>query len=156
MSDERFTELSLDQVADYEFRVRFDGTTMPDLTTDEPAPLGKGVGPNPSLLLLAGVANCLAASLTFALRKFRDSPGKLQAKARARMTRNDKGRWRITGIEVDLQLADAADALPHLERALAQFEDFCIVTESVRAGIPVAVRVHDRDGGLVNSATAQS
>lgn len=156
MSDERFAELSLEQVADYEFRVRFDGTTLPELTTDEPAPLGKGVGPNPSLLLLAGVANCLAASLTFALRKFRDSPGRLQAKARARMTRNEQGRWRIAGIEVELQLADAAAALPHLARALAQFEDFCIVTESVRAGIPVAVRVRDGDGNQVHAATTQA
>lgn len=156
MSEEKLVEISLAQVADYEFRVRFDSTELPELTTDEPPPLGRGGGPNPSLLLLAGVANCLAASLLFALRKFRDSPGKLQAKARARMTRNEQKRWRIAGIEVELQLADAATALPHLERALAQFEDFCIVTESVRAGIPVAVRVCDGDGNPVHAATTQA
>lgn len=152
MGEDQILELSLEQVADFEFRVRFDGTTLPDLATDESAPLGHDAGPNPARLLLAGVANCLAASLLFALRKFRDAPGKLQATARARMARNAKGRWRIAGIEVDLQLADAAAVLPHLERALAQFEDFCIVTESVRAGIPVSVRVRDAAGAVVHMA----
>ncbi|WHZ18061.1 MAG: hypothetical protein OJF55_000210 [Rhodanobacteraceae bacterium] len=156
MSEEQTFELSLEQVEDFEFRVRFDGTAIRDLATDEPPPLGHAAGPNPARLLLAGVANCLAASLLFALRKFRDAPGRLQAKARARMTRNDKGRWRIAGIEVDLQLTDAAAALPHLERALAQFEDFCIVTESVRAGVPVAVRVHDAEGNEVHVTTADA
>ncbi len=155
MSDERFAELSLEQVADYEFRVRFDGTALAELTTDEPAPLGRGAGPNPSLLLMAGVANCLAASLVFALRKFRNTPGPLRARSRTRMRRNDQGRWRVADIEVELQLADAVAALPHLDRALAQFEDFCIVTESVRAGIPVAVRVRDA-GGSVLHATQSS
>lgn len=154
MSDEQVFELSLEQVEDFEFRVRFDGTSLPDLATDEPAPLGHGAGPNPARLLLAGVANCLAASLLFALRKFRDAPGKLQARARARMTRNEKGRWRITRIEADLQLDDVAAALPHLERALAQFEGFCIVTESVRAGIPVAVRVCDGAGNQVHATAS--
>ena len=56
MSDEQTVELSLEQVADYEFRVRFDGTAVPDLATDESAPLGRGAGPNPSRLLAAAVA----------------------------------------------------------------------------------------------------
>ena len=33
-----------------------------------------------------------------------------------------------------------------LDRALAQFEDFRTLTQSVRAAIPVGVRVLDRDG----------
>lgn len=40
-----------------------------------------------------------------------------------------------------------------VDRALAQFEDFCIVTESVRAGIPVAVRVHDHTGTELYAST---
>jgi hypothetical protein len=37
--------------------------------------------------------------------------------------------------------------VPHpSDRCLAQFEDFCIVTESVRHGIPVGVRVVDNMG----------
>lgn len=152
MSDEQTFELSLEQVRDFEFRVHFDGTTIEDLATDEPPPQGRGAGPSPARLLLAAVANCLAASLLFSLRKFRNAPGPLRAKARARLARNAQGRWRVAGMEVDLQLADPAASLQHIERALAQFEDFCIVTESVRAGVPVTVRVRDGEGREVHAA----
>ncbi|MBA2077401.1 MAG: peroxiredoxin [Rhodanobacter sp. 68-29] len=154
MSDEQTLELSLERVGDYEFRVRFDGTAVPDLATDESAPLGHDAGPNPSRLLAAAVANCLCASLLFALRKFKNEPQGLSAKALATMQRNEHGRWRIVHIGVDLQLADAAAALEHVERAMAQFEDFCIVTESVRQGIRVAVSVHDADGVLLHVGEA--
>ncbi|GLQ47868.1 hypothetical protein GCM10007862_29190 [Dyella lipolytica] len=152
MSDEQLIELSLEQTGDYEFRVRFDGTAIPDLVTDETAPLGGEAGPNPSRLLVAAVANCLAASLLFALRKFKNAPGQLATKARATMTRNEHGRWRVTHVAVDLQLADAASALEHIDRALAQFEDFCIVTESVRQGIAVDVSVRDASGTVVHTS----
>jgi uncharacterized OsmC-like protein len=152
MSAEQLIELSLEQVEDYEFRVRFDGTAIPDLLTDETAPLGGEKGPNPSRLLAAGVANCLAASLLFALRKFKNAPGKLGAKIRATLARNEHGRLRITHMAVELQMADAAAALEHVDRALAQFEDFCIVTESVRQGIAVDVSVRDASGTVVHSS----
>lgn len=102
-------------------------------------------------MLLVAVANCLAASLLFSLRKFRNAPGSLRARARGRLARNAQGRWRVAGMEVDLQLADPAASLQHIERALAQFEDSCIVTESVRTGVQVAVRVRDSEGTEVHA-----
>jgi len=154
MSDEQSIELSLEQITDYEFRLRFDDTDAPDLLTDEPAPLGHGAGPNPSRLLLAAVANCLSASLLFSLRKFRNDPGKLTAHARATLARNEHGRWRVQRIEVELAMGAAASSLEHLDRLLAQFEDFCVVTESVRQGIEVQVRVRDGSGALLHPVGA--
>ncbi|HET7674214.1 MAG TPA: OsmC family protein [Gammaproteobacteria bacterium] len=154
MSEERSVELTLQQVDGYEFRIRFDGTALPELTTDEAAPLGHDAGPNPAQLVLAAVANCLSASLLFALRKFRNAPGRLSAKAHAHIARNEHGRWRIGRMEIDIALPDAAASLRDLDRVLVQFEDFCIVTQSVRAGIPVAVRVRDGGGELLHSTTA--
>ena len=150
MSDEQSIELSLEQVSDYEFRLRFDDTDAPDLLTDEPAPLGHGAGPNPSRLLLAAVANCLSASLLFSLRKFKNDPGKIAAHARATLARNEHGRWRVQRIEVELAMGAAAGSLEHLDRLLAQFEDFCVVTESVRQGIEVQVSVRDGSGALLH------
>lgn len=138
--------ITLEQVEDFEFRVRFDDTAVPDLTVDEGAPLGGDAGPNPSRLLATAVANCLAASLLFALRKYKNAPGKMGAKAKLSMERNEHGRLRITHIGVDLQLAEKADVLAYLDRVLAQFEDFCIVTQSVRQGIKVDVSIHDGEG----------
>ena len=154
MSDEQSIELSLEQVSDYEFRLRFDDTDAPDLLTDEPAPLGHGTGPNPSRLLLAAVANCLSASLLFSLRKFKNDPGKIAAHARATLARNEHGRWRVQRIDVELAMAAAAGSLEHLDRLLAQFEDFCVVTESVRQGIEVQVSVRDGSGALLHPASA--
>ncbi|RAP58400.1 OsmC family protein [Oleiagrimonas sp. MCCC 1A03011] len=150
MSETQTFALSLEQVDNYEFRVRFDDTSVPDLLTDESAPLGGDAGPNPSRLLVTAVANCLAASLLFALRKFKNDPGPLRAEAKATMDRNDKGRWRVARVAVDLQLSDAAESLEHLPRILEQFEDFCIVTQSVREGVEVDVRVTDAQGAVVH------
>lgn len=153
MSDEQqVIEITLEQVTDYEFRVRFDDTAIPDLLTDETPPLGQGAGPNPSRMLAAAVANCLSASLLFALRKYKNQPGSLGAHARATLERNEKGRWRVVRIAVELSLSNVETDLSHLDRALAQFEDFCIVTESVRQGVPVDVSVRDATGTLLHKA----
>ncbi len=60
--------------------------------------------------------------------------------------RNDDRRLRIGGIEVDITLGSSAAAMPRIEQVLAQFERFCTVSESVKAGIPVTVAVRDGDG----------
>jgi len=67
--------LTLEQQDGYAFRVMFDDTALAPLLADEPAPLDRDRGPNPPRLLLAAVANCLAASLLFALRKFGNDAG---------------------------------------------------------------------------------
>jgi uncharacterized OsmC-like protein len=47
---------------------------------------------------------------------------------------------------VRLTLGVAGKSIEHLERVLASFEDYCTVTASVRAGIPVEVQVVDGTG----------
>ena len=42
-----------------------------------------------------------------------------------------------------------AAELEHLDRVLAQFEEFCTVTQSVRQGIPVTVQVRDATGATL-------
>ncbi len=146
MSDPQRISLTLEQEEDYAFRIRFDETTIADLMTDEPEPLGKGDGPNPTRLLLSAVANCLSASLLFALRKFKNTPGKLVTHATAELARNEQGRLRVGHIHADIRLAEPGTAHASLERILAQFENFCVVTESVRHGIEVSVSITDADG----------
>lgn len=142
--------IQLEQEADYRFAVRFGDGAVPVLHTDEPPPLGGGSGPGPDDLLGAAVANCLAASLLFAMRKFRNDPAPIRARAAVRKGRNDRGRLRVVEIRVELQIGLAAVEVQSRERILAQFEEYCVVTQSVRGGIPVAVRVVDRDGVVLH------
>jgi len=53
-----------------------------------------------------------------------------------------------------LSLAEPFGEMPRQERCLEQFEDFCIVTESVRRGIPVAVTVVDAVGKVVRQTAS--
>ncbi len=148
MSEQTFT-ITLEQRQDYEFLVRFDKETVADLVTDEGAPLGKDAGPNPARLLAAAVANCLSASLLFALRKFKNRPEPITALATTRIGRNEQNRLRILGIDVQLRTGRKAAEMAHLERILAQFEEFCIVTQSVRDGLAVNVSVVDAEGAVL-------
>jgi organic hydroperoxide reductase OsmC/OhrA len=143
--------LELRQQADFRFEVQFDAGALPTLLTDEPPPLGTGAGPNPARLLGAAVANCLAASLVFALRKFKNNAEPLRAVATVAIVRNAQGRLRVGRIGVELHLARAARDLRAIDRVLAQFEDFCIVTQSVRAGIQIDVTVIDGEGTVLKA-----
>jgi uncharacterized OsmC-like protein len=132
----------------YRFLVDF-GPGIAEAVTDEPAPLGDGAGPSPQQLLAAAMANCLSASLVFAIAKFEGDPGRLTTTALCEIGRNEKNRLRVTGMNVTMTLGTAPESLDHLDRALAQFEDFCTVSQSVRAGIPFSVTVKGPDGRLL-------
>lgn len=132
----------------YRFVVDF-GPDIAKTVADEPAPLGDGAGPSPTQLLAAAVANCLSASLVFAHGKFKEDPGRVTTTAVCRVGRNEKNRLRVTGIDVAITLGVAPETLGHLDRALAQFEDFCTVSQSVRTGIPFTVTVRSPDGRVL-------
>ncbi len=144
--------ISLQQQVDYRFEIRF-GENIPNLIADEPAPLGKGEGPSPAQLLCASVGNCLSDSLLFALRKFKQAPEPLRCDVTAEVGRHPEGRLRILGIHATITLGVVADSLEHLDRALAQFEEFCTVTQSVRLAIPVRVTVIDASGHTLRDQT---
>lgn len=145
MSGMEFT-LKLARQDGYRFSVDFDLSGVPDLLLDEPAPLGAGSGPNASRLLAAAVANCLSASLLFCLNKFKQDPHEVVAHVTGHMVRNEKGRLRVGGFDVEIRLGETVEPLAHCAE---QFEDFCVVTDSVRHGIPVNVRVLDAQHQLV-------
>ena len=138
-------EVTLRQQQAYQFIVDF-GQAIAPLHTDEAAPLGGGTGPTPVQLLAAAVGNCLSDSLVFALAKFKDAPQGLTTRVQATIDRNAQGRMRVATIEVELRLGALAAAMPHLERVLGQFEDFCTVAQSIGQGIPITVRVFDGAG----------
>jgi organic hydroperoxide reductase OsmC/OhrA len=140
-SAEKTSRTTLRREEGYRFRVRFDHEGMPDLLTDEAPPIGEGKGPNPSRLLATAVANCLAASLLFCLEKARLSLEGLEAEVVTEFTRNEAGRLRIGGIHVRLSPQWTGETAVKAQRCLGIFESFCVVTESVRHGVPITVEV---------------
>ena len=74
--------ITITQIEGFKFVVDF-GAAFPALETDEPEPIGHGAGPAPEQLLIAGVSNCLCASLAFALGKFGQDGGGVTATATA-------------------------------------------------------------------------
>jgi len=140
-SEEKVFTTRLERVRDYEFRVKFDLPGVPDILTDEPEPVGKSAGPNPSRLLSAAVGNCLSSSLVFCLEKARIPVNNLKATVETVTRRNEQGRWRIAALKVKLHPLLSPEDLPRSKRCLELFEGFCVVTQSVRRGIDVRVDV---------------
>jgi uncharacterized OsmC-like protein len=133
--------IELERIQDYEFRVKFDKGQYQEVMTDEPPPIGKDKAPNASRLLAAAVGNCLSASLLFCAERSRANIKSLRATVNVQHARNEHGRLRIGKIDVEIiPEVDETDRAK-LERCLGKFEDFCVVTQSVRQGIDVSVSV---------------
>lgn len=137
-------EVSVALEGEYRFTVDFGLPGVPTLQVDEAPPLGAGAGPNPSRVLAAAVGSCLAASLAFCLRKSRVDVRDVRARVHAPLERNERGRWRMGAMKVALEVDVPAEERARLDRCRELFEDFCIVTQSVRAGVPVEVSVQER------------
>jgi hypothetical protein len=80
---------------------------------------------------------------------FKNDPGPVTATVTTTMGRDENKRLRVAGMAVEVRLGATAERLEHLDRVLGQFEDFCVVTQSVRGGFPVEVSVRDGAGKLL-------
>jgi organic hydroperoxide reductase OsmC/OhrA len=138
-SREFSVELRLEE--GYRFTVDFGAAGVQPLEVDEPEPLGRGAGPNAVRLLGVAVGNCLAASLLFCLERSRVAVTGLKATVEGTMLRNEQGHFRVSGITVRLQPGIATEDRSRIERCLNVFEDYCVVTQSVRDGLRVDVTV---------------
>lgn len=139
--DESF-QISLTLREGYEMSADFGLPGVEPLLFDEPAPLGAGHGPNAARVLASAVGNCLAASLLFCLRKARVDVQELRATVTGTMARNERGRLRITGLRVRLEPVVPADQHDRMARCVELYEDFCLVSQSVRQGIDITADVH--------------
>lgn len=125
----------------FRFRADFDEELHPPLWFDEPPPLGKDSAPNPARVLAAAIGDCLAASLLFSLRKAGADVEGLEGHVHVELVRNAEHRLRIGRVKVSLDPKVEAQHRAVLERVIATFEDFCVVTQSVREGLEVEVEV---------------
>ena len=148
---EREVVVSLELIDKYQFNVSFERSGA-ELLMDEPEPLGDGAGPNASAVLSAAIGNCLSASLLFCLRKARIDPSGVKTRVRTQIDRNEKGRLRVVSSRVEIQL-ETEEEPERLGRCLGLFEDFCLVTQAVRAGIEVDVAVISAEGEEIHRSS---
>lgn len=152
MAEDHSFRVELEQRQDYEFDLRFDWPAVPDLALDSGPPLGRSAGPDAERLLAGAVGYCLTASLFFCMRKFKQSPGKLRTEVSGTLVRNEKGRLRVGRLDARIHLSDTVAEIAHFDRCAQQFEDFCVVSDSVRRGIPMKVEIFDAAGERVYGA----
>lgn len=133
-------KLRIEQVDGYDFRVSFDKESYPELRMDEPPPLGRDSAPNPARILAAAIGDCLSASLVFCLKRRGVALSGLRSEVHVQLVRNERKRLRIGKVDVHLH---PGSSVPQdvLDACLETFEDFCVVTQSVREGLEVCVHV---------------
>lgn len=125
----------------YRFDITFDELKGVELHMDEPKPVGMSEGPSAAMMLSSAIGHCLSSSLMFCIEKSRGTVKDMRADVETSLIRNEKGRWRVAGIKVDMKVDMNDIDKEKLERCKGIFEDFCIVTESVREGIKIDVQV---------------
>ena len=145
----KFT-IHLEQEQGYDFRVRFDIDDAAEVLMDEPPPLGGNHGPNASRMLTAAAANCLSASLLFCLAKQNVPANSVRTEATCTLERNDRNRLRIGRIDVRITAGNELLESKKLDRCLDLFEDFCVVTASLRQGINVGVELVNEAGDVLH------
>ena len=140
MSDIHSHRVNLRLVTKYRVVAEFPEVSgTPSLLFDEGPPVGDGQGPNAAMVLGAAIGDCLSATLMNCLIRAHVDVEALSATVVTRVARNHAGRFRISGIEVELCPTAPPGERAHLQRCQAIFQDYCTVTESVREGIPVTV-----------------
>lgn len=139
-------ELRLERLDGYRFRADFGSSFIPSLIVDEAPPIGRGTGPNPAGLLAVAVGDCLSASLLFCLGKARLEVASLRTVVVGSYFRNERRRLRVRALDVAIEIDVPDSSAERLSGCLAAFEDYCVVTGSVREGIDVSVRVTDPEG----------
>jgi uncharacterized OsmC-like protein len=141
MSEEFSFQVDVTREEGFAFSVDFGLEGVGDLVIDEPEPVGGATGPNASKVLAAAIGNCLCASLLFCLQRSRAEVRGMSATVRGVRARNEEGRWRIREMHVELTPEVDDEYAGQLERCVEIFENFCIVSQSVRQGIPLSVEV---------------
>ncbi len=108
------------------------------------------IGLNPSRLLALGVLGCLSASFIFCLKKRDLKVEDFDSEAEIIISRNEKGFWRVKQINVTINpkvtdpetLKRAQQCLKENKEGVSFYEQYCIITQSVRSGINVEVNVN--------------
>lgn len=140
MSEKTLTT-KLQRIDGYKFTVKSDIDYIPDFLVDETKPDGEGSGPNPPRLLATAVGHCISSSLIYCLKKARIPIKNLETTVKTNLFQNKTGKTRIGSIDIQINLKVNRKDETRIDRCLTLFEDYCTVTQSIRKGIEVNLKI---------------
>lgn len=141
LNDETRVKIELSRIRDLIFKIMI-GEDLASILVDETNEGDEREGVKPSHLLAAAVMGCLSSSFLFCIGKKDLDVDDLSGTATVTTGRDDDGYLRVTGIEVSLKPETTdPDTLKRIKACKKFFEQYCVVTESVRQGIPVSVDI---------------
>ena len=144
MSNELKNKVGLKQEEEMIFKCDLGSLKMDNLYIDETNKKHtEKIGPSPTKLLALSVLGCLAASFSFCLQKKSFSLSGLEGKAEVTIARNDKGFWRVKKIDVEMNpKIDTPEMRKRADQCRKFFEQYCIISESLRTGFEVNVNLN--------------
>jgi uncharacterized OsmC-like protein len=108
--------------------------------SDEPDPVGDAAGPSTPALLGSALGHCLSASLLEALKHSHVEVLGCETEAVAVVKPNSEGKPRIDHVDVTIR-PHISQSSPRVQRCEETFENYCTVTQSVKRGVEVRVKV---------------
>lgn len=120
------------------FKAELDGLHKAEI--DELEPHGTDLAPNPADYLLLAVGGCLASAFMFSVSKFDVNLKKMHAKVRGKYTRvNEHVRIERVDVILEVDPSTEKDLKEIKEWCIGVFRNFCVVSESIRKGLPIRV-----------------
>lgn len=143
MSDELKTRVNLKLEEQMLFKCDLGQNKMHNIYIDERQRKETDkIGTSPAKLLGLSLLGCLAASFEFCLRKRDFSIKDLDGTAEVIIARNEKGFWRVKKIDIDIiPLVDDPKMRKRADQCKKFYEQFCIISESLRKGFEVNVNL---------------
>ncbi|MFW9879020.1 MAG: OsmC family protein [Candidatus Thorarchaeota archaeon] len=144
MSKELKTKVGLIQEGEMIFKCELGNFKMDNLYIDETDKKEiEKIGPSPAKLLALSVLGCLSASFSFCIQKKNYSLSGFEGKAEVKIARNEKGFWRVKNIDIELNpKIDTPEMRRRADQCRKFFEQYCIISESLRTGFDVNVSLN--------------
>ena len=149
MAEEKKTKVGIKLDHDMIFKCNLGFEKLQEIYIDETLEEKEDLwGPDAARLLGMALLGCLSASFILCLQKRNLELDDLRAEAEIIIAKNEKKLLRVKEINVDL-IPESKDpsVLKRIEQCKKFFEQYCTITESVRAGIDVNLNININDGG---------
>ncbi|MHA1378857.1 MAG: OsmC family protein [Candidatus Helarchaeota archaeon] len=124
---------------------------FPNIIIDEPQRFhGDDRGPSSLEYLCVGIGGCMGTSLVYCLKRFKATFSKLSVRATAEIHHVPPNRMlRVTALHVKFGITPdppTQDNIDNIKECYEHFAKYCVVTQSVKQGIPFDIKMDIANG----------